>query len=147
MTAAKGLPWVSHKTDKNVCAVKILNTFFSTFPYSSSYNLTPPISRVLIGPHLIFCPLTSPTWCNLPGKCTPVKYKARQKLRFQLSHRQPPGPNPDVTFSFKSYVKCCDQSEEQMSSVVFLKKLRRKYFCKPEAYFQPSNICGRAFLA
>ena len=58
-----------------------------TFPYSSSYHLTPPFSRVLIAPHLIFCSLTSPTCYNSPRKCTPVKYKA--KLCFQLSHRQP----------------------------------------------------------
>ena len=48
----------------------------STFPYigedllsisySPSYNLTPPISLVLIGQHLIFCSLTSPTYCNSP---------------------------------------------------------------------------------
>ena len=47
--------------------------------YSSSHNLTPAISRVMIGQHLIFY---SPPWlkcCNSPRKCTPVKYKARQK--------------------------------------------------------------------
>ena len=48
-------------------------------PYSSSDNLTPPISRVLIGRHLIFSSLTSPTCCNPPVKCTSVKYNARQK--------------------------------------------------------------------
>ena len=48
----------------------------------TSYNLTPPISRVLIGQHLIFCSLTSPTCCNLPRKCTPVKYKNGQKAGF-----------------------------------------------------------------
>ena len=50
--------------------------------YSLSCNLTLPISRVLIVPHLIFYSLdflTSTTCCNLPGKCTSVKYKARQK--------------------------------------------------------------------
>ena len=58
--------------------------------YSSSDNLAPPISWVLIGRHMIFCSLTSRTCCNLPQKCTPVKYKARQKAGFQLSHTQPP---------------------------------------------------------
>ena len=51
--------------------------------YSSSWNLTPPISRVLIG-HLIFCSLTSPTCCNSPRKCTPIKYKVRQKAGFPI---------------------------------------------------------------
>ena len=54
--------------------------------YTSSYNLTPAISRVLIGEHLIFCSPPWPTCCNSPRKCTPVKYKARQKTGFQLSH-------------------------------------------------------------
>ena len=54
------------------------------YTYSSSYNLTPPTSRVLIGQHLIFCSLTSPTCCNSPRKCTPVKYKARQKAGFRI---------------------------------------------------------------
>ena len=50
--------------------------------YSLSCNLTLPISQALIVPHLIFYSLdflTSTTCCNLPGKCTSVKYKARQK--------------------------------------------------------------------
>ena len=55
-----------------------------TFPYSSSYHLTPPFSRVLIAPHLIFCSLTSPTCCNSPRKCTPVKYKKRRKTGFPI---------------------------------------------------------------
>ena len=52
--------------------------------YSSSHNLTPAISRVMIGQHLIFY---SPPWlkcCNSPRKCTPVKYKARQKAGFSI---------------------------------------------------------------
>ena len=55
-----------------------------SFTYSLSYNLTPPISPVLIGQHLIFCSLTSPTCCNLPRKYTPVKYKKKQKARFPI---------------------------------------------------------------
>ena len=57
--------------------------------HSSSYNLTPPISRVLIGPHLIFCSLTSPTCCKSPRKCTPVKYKARQEAGFPIVTETP----------------------------------------------------------
>ena len=52
--------------------------------YSSSYNLTPPISRVLIDRYLIFCSLTSPKCCNSARKCTPVKYKARQRAGFPI---------------------------------------------------------------
>ena len=54
------------------------------FAYSPSYNLTPPISRVLIGQCLIFCSLTSPTCCYSPQKCTAVKYKKRQKDGFPI---------------------------------------------------------------
>ena len=35
--------------------------------------------EVLIGRHLIFCSLTSPTCRNSPQKCRPVKDNARQK--------------------------------------------------------------------
>ena len=52
--------------------------------YSSSYNLTPPISQVLIGRYLIFYSLTSPMCCNSPRKCTPLKYKARQNAGFPI---------------------------------------------------------------
>ena len=40
------------------------------------------ISRVLIGRHLIFDSMTSPTCCNSRRKRTPVKYKKRQKAGF-----------------------------------------------------------------
>ena len=60
------------------------NLWVQSQPHSSSYNLTQPISRVLIGQHLIFCSLTSPTCCNLLRKCTPVKYKKRQKAGFTI---------------------------------------------------------------
>ena len=53
------------------------------YTYSPSYNVTAPFSRVLIGQHLIFCSLTSPTCCNSPRKCTPVKHK-RQKAGFPI---------------------------------------------------------------
>ena len=54
------------------------------YAYRTSDNETPPISRVLIGRHLIFHSLTSPPCCNLPRKCTPVKYKKRQKAGFPI---------------------------------------------------------------
>ena len=59
-------------------------------PYSPFYNLAPPIFRVLIGQYLIFCSLKSPTCCSSLRKCTPVKYKKKQKLGSQLSHRHAP---------------------------------------------------------
>ena len=52
--------------------------------YSSSCNLTQPISRILIGGHVIFCLPTWPKCCSSPRKCTPVKHNARQKSRFQI---------------------------------------------------------------
>ena len=64
--------------------VKSINSNTPHITYSSSYNLTPPISRVLIGRHLFFCSLMSPACCNSPWKCTPVKYKARQKAEFPI---------------------------------------------------------------
>ena len=57
-----------------------------SFTYSPSYNLTPPISPVMIGQHLIFCSMTSPTYWNSPRKCTPVKYKKRQKTWVSNCH-------------------------------------------------------------
>ena len=57
---------------------------YSINTYSLSYNLRPPIARVLIGQHLIFYSLTSPTCCSSPRKCTPVKYKKRQKAGFPV---------------------------------------------------------------
>ena len=60
-----------------------------TYTYSASDNLTSQISRVLIGRHLNICSLTSPTCCNLPRKCTPVKYKARKKAEFPILTEAP----------------------------------------------------------
>ena len=54
--------------------------------FTPSDNETPPISRVLIGRHLIFCWLTSLQYCNLPRECTPVKYKKRQKVWVSNCH-------------------------------------------------------------
>ena len=61
---------------------KVLKKIKKIVGYSSSYNLTPPISRILIGHHLIFCSLTSSSCCNSPRKYTPAKYKKRQKAGF-----------------------------------------------------------------
>ena len=47
-------------------------THRSSTIYSSSCNVAPAISRVLIGRYLIFC---SPTCCSFPRKCMPAKYK------------------------------------------------------------------------
>ena len=52
--------------------------------YSTSDNETPPISRVLIGRHVIFCWLTSTLGCNSPRKYTSVKYMKRQKAGFPI---------------------------------------------------------------
>ena len=52
--------------------------------YSPSYNLTPPVSGVLTSQQLIFCLMTSPTCCNSPRKCTPVKSKNKQKAGFPI---------------------------------------------------------------
>ena len=63
--------------------------WFRRHTYSTSDNVTPPISRVLIGRYLIFCWLTSPPCCNSPRKCTPVKYKKRQKAGFSIVTQTP----------------------------------------------------------
>ena len=52
--------------------------------YSTSDNETPPISRALIGRHLIFCWLTSPPCCNSPQNCTSIKYMQWQKAGFPI---------------------------------------------------------------
>ena len=52
--------------------------------YSTSDNETRTIPRVLIGRHLIFCLLTSPPCCNLPRKCTAVKYMKRKNAGFPI---------------------------------------------------------------
>ena len=57
--------------------------------YSSSDNLTPPISRILICLYLIFSLLTSPTYCNSPRKVRQLNIRRDKKLGFQVSHRQP----------------------------------------------------------
>ena len=57
--------------------------------YSTSENETPPISWVLIGRHLIFYWLTSPTCCNSPRKCTPSKYMKRQKAGLPIVTKTP----------------------------------------------------------
>ena len=60
--------------------------YLLTLSYSSSCNLTPPISLFLIGWHLIFCPSTWPRYCNSPRKCTLVKCKGRQKADCRIDN-------------------------------------------------------------
>ena len=57
--------------------------------YSTPDNETPPISRVMIRRHLIFCWLTSPPCCKSHQKCTPFKYKKRQKAGFLIVTQTP----------------------------------------------------------
>ena len=57
---------------------------FCSPAYSSSENLMSVISWVLIGPYLNFCSLMSPTFCNSPQKCAPVKWKVSQKAGYQF---------------------------------------------------------------
>ena len=54
------------------------------FTDSTPDNETAPISRVLIGQHLIFHSLASLPCCNSPQKCTPVKNKKLQKTGFSI---------------------------------------------------------------
>ena len=63
--------------------------WFWRHTYSTSDNVTPPVSSVLIGWHLIFCWLASPTCCNSPQKCAPAKYKNRQKAGFPIATQTP----------------------------------------------------------
>ena len=118
--------------------------------YSSSHNLTPAISRVMIGQHLIFY---SPPWlkcCNSPRKCTPVKYKARQKAGF-----------PIVTYTTseeKVFLEISQNSQENNCvRIYFLIKLQAKkkrlwHRCFPVNFVKLlrtpflQNISGRLFL-
>ena len=47
----------------------VFRTLLNIYACSLCSNLISVVSRVLIGPHLIFCPPTWPTSCNLPQKC------------------------------------------------------------------------------
>ena len=62
----------------------ILWSWVRILTYSSSCNLTPTISRVLIVRHLIFCPPTWLTCCSSPRKYTLVKYKVMPKAGFPI---------------------------------------------------------------
>ena len=66
-----------------------MQTFDFYITYSLSYNLAPPISQVLIGSHLIFCPLTSLKCLSRRENVRQLNIMRGKKLRFQLSHRQP----------------------------------------------------------
>ena len=73
--------------EKSSSHVQVL--WFSRHTYNTSDNVTPPISRVLIGWNLIFCWLMSPMCCNSPRKCTPVKYNKKQKAGFPIVTQTP----------------------------------------------------------
>ena len=85
--------YIYHTLHKGCAIKKIQNIYTNTTDhtvirtYSSSNNLISFISRVLIGPHLIFCSPTSPTYCSLPQKCTPVRWY--KTLDISLLNRQP----------------------------------------------------------
>ena len=77
----------------HVCVCIYICIYIYTYIYIYIYmyiyiihknNLTPPVSRVLIGQYLSFCSLTSPRGCNSPRKCTLVKYNKRQKAGFPI---------------------------------------------------------------
>ena len=70
---------------KNIfaCVFSVHNLIGLLGSHRLSCNLTPPVSRVLIG-QLIFYSMTSPTCCNSPRKCTPVKCKAGEKAGFPI---------------------------------------------------------------
>ena len=53
------------------------------FAYSSYYSLTPPISRVLIGQHLILLSEVTSV-LNLTSGMYAIKYKKRQETRFPI---------------------------------------------------------------
>ena len=58
--------------------------------YNTSDNETPPISRVMIDPHVIFCWLMSPPcWTRLEN-VRQSNIKKGKKIGFQLSHKHPP---------------------------------------------------------
>ena len=61
-----------------------LHALTRAYSLSYNYNLTPPISQVLISQYLVFCSLTSPKCCKSPRRCAPVKYKKRSKAGFPI---------------------------------------------------------------
>ena len=117
----------------SVCSIHFIFILLkSALTYSPSCNLAPPISQVLIGQHLIFCSLTSPTCCNSPLKCTPSKHKKRQKFGFQLSHRQ---PLSSVRMAMRLYPlnSLCAYGQASMYT----------WFTKPRL---PQRSCGKVSL-
>ena len=69
---------------------------------SSSYNLTPPISRVLIGPNLIFSHWRHQCAVTCLENVHQLNIRQYKKLGFQLSHRQPLNisPNRGLTYIY-----------------------------------------------
>ena len=77
--------------------------------YSTPDNETPPISRVMIRRHLIFCLLTSPPCCKSHQKCTPHKHPlkscsqiADKNLRHCFYHYCSVKPMPGLFCQAKS---------------------------------------------
>ena len=60
-----------------------------SFTYSPLYNLTSPISRVLIGEHLIFCSQRHQRAVTRVKNVRQLNIRRGKKLGFQLLHRQP----------------------------------------------------------
>ena len=60
-----------------------------SIPFSPSYNLTPPISRVLVGQHLISCSRRHQRAVTRLENVRQLNIKRGKKLGFQLSYRQP----------------------------------------------------------
>ena len=67
-----------------------LHALTRAYSLSYNYNLTPPISQVLISQYLIFCSRRHQGFVNRLEGVRQLNIKRGQKLDFQLSHRQPP---------------------------------------------------------
>ena len=61
-----------------------------SYTYSPSCNLTPPISRVLIDQHWIFCSRRHQRAVTRLENVRQLNIRRGKKLGFELSHRQPP---------------------------------------------------------
>ena len=66
-----------------------------------SYNLTPPISRVLFGHHLIFRSRRHQRAVNRLENVRQLNIRRGKKPGFQLSHRQPPSLHSLVPVGYR----------------------------------------------
>ena len=95
-------------------------------------NLIPPIFWVLIDQHLIFCPPTWPTCCNLPRKCASVKYKAKSwasNCHMQNLYRRKHAAA--IFFNFKAFL----QNNFLQTSIQDNFKIILPYTYQPKIYF------------